>query len=66
LIRYKEIQQRFPATSAANTGRTTRWSTAVLREVERNGAEESGGKGGKYIWECVHETFTSGPAVPGE
>jgi hypothetical protein len=61
LVRYKEIQQRFPAASAASNGRTTRWSTAVLREIE-----EESGKIGRYMWEYVHETFTSGPAIPGE
>ena len=46
LVRYKELQQRFPAGIA---GRTTRWSSAVLREV-----------GERYVWEYVHETWAAG------
>ncbi|KAL4520971.1 hypothetical protein Ndes2526B_g00149 [Nannochloris sp. 'desiccata'] len=64
LVRYKEIQQRFPAASAMNTGRTTRWSTAVLRELEESSI--NGGEASRYIWESVHETFTNGPATSGD
>lgn len=49
LVRYKEIQQRFPAGVA---GRTTRWSSAILREVD-----------GRYVWEYVHETWAAGHEV---
>jgi sucrose-6F-phosphate phosphohydrolase len=69
LVRYKEIQQRFPAASAMNTGRTTRWSTALLREVDDDEEEEGprrGGEASRYIWEYVHETFTNGPAISGD
>jgi len=59
LVRYKEIQQRFPAASAVNTGRTTRWSTAVLREVEES-PRLHGDEASRYMWEYVHETFTIG------
>jgi sucrose-6F-phosphate phosphohydrolase len=63
LVRYKEIQQRFPAASATSTGRTTRWSTAILRQVNE---EEESGLEGRYVWESVHETFTSGSSIPGD
>ena len=61
LVRYKEVQQRFPAVSA--TGRTTRWSTALLREEEREEEEEEEEEGGGgsvrtvLKWEYVHETW---------
>lgn len=65
VVRYQEVQQRFPPSITAGTptsseggmggsctGRTVRWSSAVLREEEGEGW-------GRYKWLYVHETWVA-------
>lgn len=53
LVRYKELQQRFlPEGQKKAGGRTSRWSSAVLRR--------GGDDGEFYVWEHVHETWLPG------
>jgi len=58
LVRYRELQQRFPPAAAmagsSGVGRSARWSSAVLQKGPGNTG---------YQWLYVHETWIEPPAA---